>query len=120
MVGDGTWLKLSEVIARLARYPGYNRDRIRDLADAGYLLTVRPPSVGPGTTHRRFEAASVDMLEKALRLPQEEQAAALDALRARNRPKVDKVDDRVQDAEQPRPPRPPEESNVRTDDSPLA
>lgn len=84
MVEDGTWLKIGEVVERLSRYPGYNEDRVRRLADAGYIRSIRPPSTGPGRAHRRFEAASVDELAGALALPAAEQDAALAAIRRRN------------------------------------
>lgn len=80
MVGDGTWLKLSEVHERLRPY-GYTVDRIREVAAAGYIHTVRPPATGTGTSHRRFETASVDEYETVLKLPPVQQVAALEELR---------------------------------------
>jgi hypothetical protein len=84
VVGDGTWLKLAEVLARLQPY-GYTNDRIREIAAAGYLRTTRPPSIGPGVPHRRFETASVDAYEAALKLPDAKRDAALAELLERNR-----------------------------------
>ena len=82
MVGDGTWLKLSEVMERLDRHPAATERWVRQLADGGYLATIRPVSVGRGTSHRRIAAASITALEDILALPQDQQRPALDALRA--------------------------------------
>jgi hypothetical protein len=85
VVGDGTYLKMSEALTRL-RPRGYSADRVRQLADAGYLRSTRPPATGlrQGTPHRRIEAASLDEYEAALNLPQAARDVELEAMRARN------------------------------------
>ena len=83
VVGDGTTLRLAEVMERLAPF-GYTVDRVREMADAGYLKVTRPPKIGSGTPHRRFYTASVDALVLALALPDQERDAAMEALKTAN------------------------------------
>ncbi len=60
MVGDGTWLTMGEVMARIraAGLPD-SADTIRRMVDAGQLKAYRQRD---GRGHRRISAASVDEL----------------------------------------------------------
>lgn len=81
MVGDGTWLTVSEAARRL----GFYVDKVREFADDGYLLTMRPPTRGKGHGHRRILAASVDELAAILKKTDAaERQAALEGLKRRN------------------------------------
>lgn len=59
VVGDGTWLRMAEVVARL-RAAGYqdSESTVRRMIDAGELRVYRSRLGG----HRRILAASVDAL----------------------------------------------------------
>lgn len=80
MVGDGTWLTVSEAAQRL----GFYQDKVREFADDGYLRSMRPPT-RKGHGHRRIEAASVDELREVMLLPAgPKRDAMLKAIRQRN------------------------------------
>lgn len=59
MVGDGTWLSIGEAVTRLTHL-GYDEQRVRRLADAGKIRTMRPPAAGRGASHRRLLAEDVE------------------------------------------------------------
>jgi excisionase family DNA binding protein len=81
VVGDGTWLTVSEAAKRL----GFHQDKVRQFADDGYLRTRRSPA-RKGYGHRRIHAASIDELGAILDRPAGlEREELLRALRRRNR-----------------------------------
>jgi excisionase family DNA binding protein len=81
VVGDGTWLTVSEAAKRL----GFYVDKVREFADDGYLRSQRPPT-RKGHGHRRIEAASVAELQAVMVKPAgPERDAELRALQKRNR-----------------------------------
>lgn len=84
VVGDGEWLTIGEAVQRLnALGRGrYNDQRVRRVADAGFLLVDRPPAVGPGASHRRVKTSSLDDYVAALELPEPARSARLAELRA--------------------------------------
>lgn len=74
-------LSLADVIKRTR----LDKNKIRALADAGYIRTWRPPTTGRGSTHRRFFESSVDEFVAAMREPDgEEKTARLEGMRRRN------------------------------------
>ena len=80
--GGGDWLLVGAVAKRLHVSP----DQVRWYADAGYLRSIRPPSMGPGHTARRIDPASVDELLAVMRIADAAQRhVAMEELRARNR-----------------------------------
>ncbi len=81
MGDEERYVPLKDVIAQT----GLNKNKIRALADAGYLMAWRAPRTGRGWSHRRFSQTSVDRLKPILRIPDgPERDAMLEALRRQN------------------------------------
>lgn len=70
---------MSETAKRLSFYV----DKVREFADDGYLVAMRPPT-RRGHGHRRILATSVEELKAIMQLPYPHRQASLEALRRRN------------------------------------